>query len=165
MSELPFEIPTNLEELRKLFFETRSMFASMWEGLPEEAILRRPGPIPEWSVKDIIVHICFWESFAISRITILAAGLKLHLISDFDTLNQQAFEQFRDLPLTDALDMFKANEAQIAALIDSLSFEEWVDEERENFRGQSLLRMLGGNTFGHYYDHIDDLRAYREKNQ
>ena len=165
MSEfkLPFSIPTNKEELRTLFLETRALFAATWEGLPEEALTRRPGPMPGWSVKDMIAHICFWESFSLSRITILAAGEKLHWISDFDTLNQQVFDLYQDIPLDTVLGMFAANQAQIEGLINALSFEAWTDETPENYNGQSLMRKLGGNTFGHYYEHLDDLNAYREQ--
>jgi len=163
MSELPFDIPTNKNELRSLFLETRAMFAATWEGLPEEALTRRPGPKPDWSVKDTVAHICFWESFALSRITILAAGQKLHLISDFDALNQQVFDLYKEIPLAAVLGMFAANQAQIEGLIEALSFEAWTDENLPNFKGQSLMRMLGGNTFGHYYEHLDDLKAYREQ--
>ena len=164
MSELPFEIPQNKQELKTLFLETRQMFAVLWEGLSEEALTCRPGPKPDWSVKDTIAHVCWWESFALNRITILAIGEKLHLLNDFDSLNEQVFEQYREMPLDKVILMFEANHAQIETLIDALSFDEWIDEHRPNFEGQSLMRMLGGNTFGHYYEHLDDLQAYREQN-
>ena len=164
MSELPFEFPKNKQELKTLFLETRQNFASLWEGLSEEVMTRRPGPNPDWSVKDMVAHICWWESFALSRITILAAGEKLHLLSDYDALNNRVFSLYRDMPLDTLLAVFHANQAQIEGLIDALSFEEWVDENRPNFKGQSLMRILGGNTFGHYYEHMNDLQAYRQKN-
>lgn len=164
MSELPFEIPQNKQELLALFLDTRQNFASLWEGLSEEALTRRPGPNPEWSVKDMIAHICWWESFALSRITILASGEKLHFLSDFDALNKQVFEQYRQMPFEKVKLMFDANQAQVEGMIDTLSFEEWTDETRPNFEGQSLMRMLGGNTFGHYFEHMDELQAYREQN-
>ena len=163
MSELPFEIPQNKQELKQLFVETREKFAATWMGLPQEALEQRPGPSADWSVKDLVAHICWWESFALSRITILAAGEKLHLLSDFDALNRQVFEQYREMPFEQVELMFRANQSQIIALIESLSFEEWIDENRPNFEGQSLGRLLGGNTFGHYFEHLDDLRAYQER--
>jgi len=163
MSELPFDIPRNKQELKALFLESRQKFADLWEGLSAEALICRPGPKPDWSVKDTIAHVCWWESFAIIRITILAAGEKLHLLSDYDSLNQQVFEQFREMPLEKVVMMFEANQAQIESLIDMLSFEEWIDEHRPNFEGQSLMRMLGGNSFGHYYEHFEDLQLYQEQ--
>lgn len=163
MSELPFKIPETKQELLTLFRQSREKFASLWQGLPEEALTCRPGPKPDWSVKDTIAHICWWESFALSRITILAAGETLHLLSDYDTLNQKVFEQYREMPLENVVLMFEANQTQIEAMIDSMSFAEWADEQRPNFSGQSLMRMLGGNTFGHYYEHFEDLQAYRQK--
>ena len=164
MSELPFEIPNNNQELKSLFLETRKKFAAQWEGLSEEAMTHRPGPSPDWSVKDMVAHICWWESFALSRITILAAGEKLHLLNDYDSLNYKVFSLYRDMPLETILAVFDANQAQIEGLIDALSFEEWVDESRPNFKGQSLFGMLGGNTFGHYYEHMNDLQVYQQNN-
>jgi len=163
MSELPFEIPQNKAELKILYLETRQKLAALWEGLSEDALTQRPGPKPDWSVKDTIAHLCWWESFALSRITILAAGEKLHLLSNFDALNSQVFDLYREMPLDRVLMMFNANQAQVEAMIDALSFEEWIDEHRPNFKGQSLMRMLGGNTFGHYYEHLNDLQNYREQ--
>lgn len=161
--ELPFSIPTNLDELHTLFLETRAMLAETWAGLPAEAMTCRPGPKPDWSVKDTIAHLCFWESFSLSRITILAAGEKLHLISDYDTLNQQVFDLYKDMPLDTVLGIWAANQPQIEGMIGMLTFAEWEDETRPNFKDQSLMRMLGGNTFGHYYEHLDDLKSYKEK--
>ena len=56
MSDLPFEIPTDVDGIRNLFVETRALLSSQWEGLSEEQMTQRPGPHPEWSVKDIIAH-------------------------------------------------------------------------------------------------------------
>lgn len=163
MSDLPFEIPTTKEELLTLFLETREKLSALWIGMPEEAITRRPGPHPEWSVKNIISHICWWETFAIARIPVLAAGLEITPVEDYDTLNAEVDRQILEMPLEAALAQFEANGKVIAYLIGQFSFEEWADEERPNFKGRSLMYLLGANTFGHYYDHIPDLEAYREK--
>ena len=48
MSELPFEIPTDVAGIRKLFLETREKLAAAWEGLPEELMTLRPGPHPDF---------------------------------------------------------------------------------------------------------------------
>ena len=163
MTDLPFEIPTDNQGIRKLFRETRDRLATLWEELPEEAITRRPGPHPEWSVKDIIAHLCWWENFALARIAVLAAGLEIKPIDDFDTLNAEVDRQIQEMPLEAVLAQFEANGKVIDHLIGQFTFEEWSDESRPNFEGRALMFMLGANTFGHYYDHIPDLEAYREK--
>jgi len=163
MSELPFEIPTNRAELVKLFLESRAALALQWAGLSEEEMTRRPGPQPEWSVKDMIGHICWWESFALARILVIAAGQAVALINDYDALNQQVEAYVRDLPLEAVLAQFAANEALILGMIERYTFAEWTDSESPNYEGFTLMRLLGGNTFGHYYEHIPDLEAYREQ--
>ena len=163
MSELPFEIPTNKEELRNLFLQTRALLISLWEGFSNELMLQRPGPHPQWSVKDIIAHISWWEDFAIVRIPMLAAGIQVARIEDFDAVNAQVDAIVSTLPLQAVLDHFAANEARILTLIDQFSFEEWTDEDRPNYQGLSFMFLLRANSFGHYYDHIPDLTAFREK--
>ena len=163
MSELPFDIPTDVAGIRKLFLETRAKLAASWEGLPDELMLQRPGPHPEWSVKDIIAHLCWWETFAISRIAVIAAGLEVVSIKEFDHLNKLVDEIVSSLPLDAVLAQFETHEKEFLNLFDHFSFEEWADENRPNFKGMSLMVLLGANTFGHYYEHIPDLTAFRDK--
>ncbi|MBN2045752.1 MAG: DinB family protein [Anaerolineales bacterium] len=163
MSELPFDIPHDVAGIRKLFIETRDKLSASWEGLSEELMIQRPGPHPEWSVKDIVAHICWWETFAISRIAVIAAGLQITSIEDFDTLNRQVDEIISSLPLDAVMAQFEAHQDEFLNLIDHFSYEEWVDKTRPNFEGMSLMFLLGANTFGHYYEHLPDLIAYKEK--
>ena len=163
MSDLPFEIPTDVDGIRTLFLETREKLAASWEGLPEELMIQRPGPHPEWSVKDIIAHLCWWENFAIVRLAVLAAGLEINPVKDFDRLNKEVDAEVSSLPLEAVLAQFEANHHQFLNLIDHFSFEEWADETRPNFEGMAFMFLLGGNTFGHYLEHLPDLTAFREK--
>ena len=39
----------------------RADLAALWQGLNREQMTRRPGPQPDWSVKDLIAHITWWE--------------------------------------------------------------------------------------------------------
>lgn len=161
MSELPFAIPTNKAELRDLFLSTRHQLAGTWEGLSEESMTRRPGPHPEWSVKDIIAHVCWWETFALVRLGVLGAGLEIKPVEDYDRLNRQVDAIIQTLPLEAVLAQFEANQANILNVIDHFSFEDWIDENRPNFPGRSFMYLLGANTFGHYHEHLADLTAYR----
>lgn len=163
MSDLPFEIPTDVDGIRKLFVETRALLASQWVGLSEEQMTQRPGPHPEWSVKDIIAHICWWETFAIIRLAVLGAGLEIKSVEDYDSLNKKVDAIVVGLSLQDVFGQFSANEAQFLNLIDHFDFEEWSDETRPNFEGRAFMYLLGANTFGHYHEHIPGLKAYREK--
>jgi hypothetical protein len=163
MSDLPFEVPTDVDSIRKLFVETRTLLSSQWEGFSEEQMTQRPGPHPEWSVKDIIAHICWWETFGMIRLAVLSAGLEIKPVEDYDSLNKKVDEVVVSLSLKDVLTQYAANQAQILNLIAYFSYEEWSDESRPNFEGRSFLFLLGANTFGHYHEHLLDLTAYREK--
>lgn len=162
-NDLPFDIPTNLQEIRSLFLETREMLEFQWAGLSHSAMTLRPGPHPEWSVKDIIAHLCWWETFAISRVAVIAAGLEIKSIENFDALNKQVDEIVVGMPLEVVLQVFEANKKQILHLIDQFTFDQWADQTRSNYPNFSLMALLGANTFGHYHEHMPDLQAFREK--
>ena len=163
MTELPFELPTTVQGITELFLETRETLSALWQGYSEEIMTMRPGPHPEWSVKDIIAHLCWWETFAINRVAVIAAGLEIKSIEDFDTLNKKVDELLVGLPLDVVLETFEVNKKQILHLIDQFTFEEWSDETRPNYPNFSMLLLLGANTVGHYHDHIPDLKAFRAK--
>jgi len=47
----------------------REALAVLWCGLSEEQMIRRPGPQEDWSVKDLIAHVAWWESVILEHVT------------------------------------------------------------------------------------------------
>ena len=80
-----------------------------------------------------------------------------------DEINARVFADNRDMPLETVLAAFAASFPALEALLNRLTDDEINDAEVCDIRGMPLLNFIVGNTFAHYADHIDDLRAYVER--
>lgn len=163
MSEQLTGFPEDINGLRDLFLDLRRKLAETWKGMPEEVLIQRPGPTSEWSVKDVITHICWWENYTIDRLAILSAGMEFMPVGDSDRLNEEVESIFSSIPLETVLAQFETNKQQLLNLIDHFSFEEWADETRPNFKGKAMMYFLAANTFAHYLDHLEELIKFRQK--
>lgn len=142
----------------------RAALAALWGRLTEAQMLRRPGPQADWSMKDLIAHITWWESFILERVINLMNGAPSTPAENHDVLNARAFEQHKDHPLTDVLLAFQANGPKLDALIGSLT-DEQINTPTcyRTYDGVALLPILGAGTFSHYPNHLSELRSYVER--
>lgn len=139
----------------------RAALAMLWGSLTAEQMVRRPGPQEDWSVKDLVAHIAWWESFILERVTDLINGARSEPAEHHDVLNARAYAQHKDSSLTEVLAAFDANWPRLEALIASLSDEQInTPAYYRTYDGVALLPILGAGTFNHYPSHMTDLRAY-----
>lgn len=154
----------NKNELLERIELDRAAFAALWAGLSDEQMTARPGPQPDWSVKDLIAHITWWEVYMVKRVAAVLEGRADQRVTDEDVdhYNAQTFEFNRDRPLGEILAEFYASFPPIIELIKAMSNDQI--NRAEAHRGAEIppLYVIIGNTFGHYEDHIDDLRRYVE---
>lgn len=143
--------------------QDRAAFAALWHGLTDAQMTARPAIQATWSVKDLIAHITYWESYMIERLShVLAGGIDKRLRSDeeVDTINANVYAAHKDDALGDVRAAFDASLPRVEALIAPLSDEQINDAALYTGMEIPPLYVIIGNTFGHYADHIDDLRAY-----
>ena len=138
----------------------RADLAALWQGLNREQMTRRPGPQPDWSVKDLIAHITWWEQSATNWVSRALSGEMLTRTETPDELNARVHADNRDLPLETVLATFDASWKPLEDLLMRLTDEEINDAEVCNIREMPLLYFLVGNTYAHYADHVDELQAY-----
>jgi hypothetical protein len=142
----------------------REALATLWRGLTKEQMVCRPGPQEDWSVKDLVAHIVWWESFILERVTDLMDGAKSEPAGQIDELNAKVYEQHKDSPLAEVLAAFDANWSKLRAFISSLSGEQInTPAYYRTYDGVALLPILRAGTFGHYPSHMTDLRTYVER--
>ena len=139
--------------------EGRAVFAALWDGLRDKEMTRRPGPQEDWSVKDLIAHITWWEGYTIKRVETLLAGGEVGAV-DIETINARVFEEHKDQSLGEVLAAFAASLPKLAAQIEKLSEKQLNDGSLYKSGGRSLLDFYSGNTFGHYDMHWEDLEGY-----
>ena len=142
----------------------REALAALWCGLTREQMTRRPGPQEDWSVKDLIAHITWWESFIRERVTELIGGARSEPAEHQDVLNARAHERHKDSPLTEVLAAFDANWPKLEAFISSLNDEQInTPAYYRTYDGVALLPILRAGTFGHYPSHMADLCSCVER--
>ncbi|MGB7340587.1 MAG: ClbS/DfsB family four-helix bundle protein [Phototrophicaceae bacterium] len=138
----------------------RQSFAAIWQSLTDEHMIKRPGPQADWSVKDLIAHIVWWENFMIWRINDKLSGGAGKREKSIEAYNIQIFEDNKDRDLSETLTEFEDNFSKVIEFVKTLSDEQINDPAVINISGESLLHYLAGDTFAHYDAHRDDLQSY-----
>lgn len=123
---------------------------------PEELVT--PGLVGDWSAKDVMAHLIDWEQRFIGW---CEAGQRSEVVEtpapgmtwrQLDQLNQQIYEQYKDLPLEEVRARFAESYQQILALLESTpesdlfstGFYPWLKDGR-------LADWAAANTCNHYY--------------
>ncbi|HEY1389589.1 MAG TPA: maleylpyruvate isomerase N-terminal domain-containing protein [Ktedonobacterales bacterium] len=114
--------------------------------------LIQPGRFGEWSVKDMLAHITFWEQRLIAYVNGATESLvqpdEDELVA-IDRINAEALAANRDRPLGEVRAAFEHSYQEALELAESLSAEDLADE--------ALYNLLAGDTFEHYREHIEML--------
>lgn len=114
---------------------------------PEQLV--EPDIVGSWSVKDVFAHLTAWHQMALGWYEaglrgespeLPAPGFKWN---QTPALNEQIYEQYRDMPLDEVMAAFERTNATTMALIAQLSDEELF--------GPSRHAWTGNNTLGTYF--------------
>lgn len=165
MDEQGVEPNITIDGLLERTKRERAGLAALWSSLSDAQMIARPGPQADWSVKDVIAHISWWEAAMCDLIPRAIAGQTIAFDGTVDDANTSAFNESRDAPLDAVLERFDGSLAQVEALLRTLSDEQINDIAVSQIFGKPLRHFIAANTYGHYADHLDDLRAYVERSQ
>lgn len=150
-NELLERIETSRRELDALLSE----FAP---GQMEQPVL--PGG---WTLKDFLAHLEFWERRAVARYQALREGQAGRLPGDDlseDEINRQAYEHSRARSLDEVRAAERAAYGALLAVVRAAPDADLFDPQRFSFTGgQPLWGWFKGPTYGHYEEHLPDLRA------
>ena len=148
------------DELLSRATEEREKLMALWDGLSESEMTAVPGPQADWSVKDTIAHIAWWQEAMVNWASAALRGEMIAHTQTVDEVNARVFAENRDQPLNAVLSAFDASFARLESLLGRMTDDEINDPELANIGGTALRLYIGGNTFVHYADHIDELTAY-----
>lgn len=107
------------------------------------------GVVGEWSVKDVLAHLCEWESMALGWYRAGLRGEVPELPAPGFTwrqtpqLNRAIFERHRDMPLGDVLAWLRSSRREMLGVIASLSDDELFTPGR--------FAWTRKNTLGTYF--------------
>lgn len=159
MAEKPIEYMSGADLLARVR-QDRAAFAGLWDGLTDAQLTQRPGVQDDWSVKDLMAHIVWWENYMIERIGKIVAGTDKPAQGDLDQTNAEILAGNNKRELADVVADFDNNLRQVETLITSLTDEQINDPAAVDYGGRQLLKFLISDTFGHYGTHQPDLERY-----
>ncbi len=161
--------------------EVRACIESAWNELNElaagldEGALSSPGP-DGWAIKDHLVHVGAWEHWLLAmfegRDRLAAMGAQ-GVNSKVDDINAVVWELHRHDSAPAALAYFRDAHARLKGVLAVQSTEDFERPYRPFFGGDvedgesddKVLVAVAGNTYDHYTEHIDWIRARTGKTE
>jgi hypothetical protein len=123
----------------------------------------------DWSVKDLLAHLAFWERRAVSLYQALAGNKPWEGVtgeSGVDLLNAQAMQEGRRY----SLDEVRREEEDAWQAILALAYTA-PDEDLFGLRrfpwtdGHPFYEWVEGNAYGHYEEHLPELYAWLDRKE
>jgi hypothetical protein len=146
-------------QLLKRLDKAWQAFKESYAGL-SDAELMEPGVTGDWSVRDIIAHVTWWEEEALTYLPLILNGRKPPRYSvtygGIDAFNAQRTEQKSDLSLSEVLWQREDTHRRLVDFIQGVSEDQFARETRFRHR----LRL---DTYSHYPQHAEAIRRWREQ--
>ena len=134
-------------------------FQASYAGLASSR-LTEPGVAGDWSVKDIIAHVTWWEEEALRHLPVIMAGGRPPRYSvtygGIDAFNAMMAERKRDVSLSDVLTQQHDTHQRLIDFIASVPEDQFTRDTR--FR-----RRLRLDTYSHYPIHTNAIREWRQQ--
>ncbi len=145
---------------------------SDWEALLAEvgeARLTEPGVADDWSLKDIIAHLTYYETWATDCLLAIRHGEPLPKSEykglSMDERNARVYERNRALTLADVLHNSQISFQRSIESVQGLHDADLYDLEFTRAAGVdwSVHDLLAGDTYEHYQEHTASVRAWLER--
>ena len=135
------------EELFQRIDSTWQDLQDALQNIPAERSTE-PGVAGEWSVKDLIGHITFWERNCAADIQGLEPDVVVESL-DIDDINASEHQKIKNRPLSELKEEFTQSHN---ALMQALHTIEDIDPDQ-----------VKGDTWEHYEEHAAQIRDWRER--
>ena len=155
--------PVSVQQLTETIRTTWSIWGELLSRVDREQ-LTSPGVAGEWSLKEIIAHITWFEKEMVGLITTHAlVGSELWNLPT-DERNAAIYEEVRHQPLEQVLEESATVHQQLVEVLPTLSDEDLTDPSGfPNMPPDWQPGMLiAQNTYEHYQDHIKDVERWLE---
>lgn len=138
-----------------------SAFKASYAGLPESRLLEA-GVTGDWSVRDIIAHVTWWEEEALEHLPLILRGGRPPRYSvkygGIDAFNAVMTKRKEGLTLAEVLTEQSDTHRRLLEYLERVPDDQLTGETR--FR-----RRLRLDTYGHYPKHAKAIRGWRESSR
>lgn len=116
-------------------------------GIPEER-MGEPGVAGDWSIKDVLAHVAYWDWDELVLVERFANGEPAAEEPDYEAENQRVYAERAGWPLAEVRrELLDTHDRLVTAL--------------HNAPGYDLERLKG--SWEHYDEHAAEIRAWRER--
>src|SRR5690242_1283401 len=142
-----------------------------WEKALEDVGFDRmlePGVEGDWSVKDVIAHVTFWEEIAAKYVEAGVTGQppirSPYAGLETDEYNAAIYNANKDKSLDEVLAWSKDVHSRVLAAIDKLSEEDLTDVTRFPWLDKSpLWEYVEGDGYEHIQEHTAHIREWLKR--
>lgn len=162
--------PTSKAELLAAIDTEHERLTATLSGLTDEQLVQ-PGVESDWSVKDVLAHITWWEQWMVQKLDALARGDKIPQLlrpdEDQETglarLNSDIFAAGRDRPLAEVRADFDRSFQQALAAVAALAEHDIFDPQGlGGGLNEAPVYLIASNTYEHYEEHSATIRRWRD---
>ena len=157
----------NKTELLEALEDERQEILEMLEALPDEMLLE-PGVSGDWTIKDILNHLTFWEGQTVTLLFQASQGMPKPSTVHFgkepvDALNQRWYEQGKQRPLETVWQDWLGVRKQMIRRVTAMSEKDLSDPNRYTWlKGKPLYEWVLNDSIEHEAEHADEIRAWLE---
>lgn len=149
------EKPTLLDEIRT----SHALWAAAADSVPDEALLEPV--VGEWTRKDLIAHVAYWERHSADVLEALRDGRDLYEGAPppaTDAQNERAWLESRDLPAVEVRRREGDAWERLMTVLEGAAEHELFDPGHyPALGGQSIAAMVREDTTAHYAEHLPHL--------
>ena len=135
------------------------------DGLTDEQMTKLP-VTGQWTVKDLLAHIAMWESKLVTTLFKAEKGVApADLVESgqpVDALNAQYYREQKGRPLERVLEDSHAVHLALLNRLEAFPDKALFDPGKFKWmQGDPLSRMVAGDSYEHYREHAEEIRAWR----
>jgi tetratricopeptide (TPR) repeat protein len=120
------------------------------------------GTPEQWSAKDMLAHVTFWQEVTAERLAAARRDEQPHALGDFQPVNERVFEERRGQSWEQALAGAQRAHAALTEHVRSIDAQLLTDRQRFAWTsGQPLVANILGNGFWHPLEHVARFYAAR----
>ena len=158
----------NKTELLEALEDEHQELVDMLEDSPDEELLEK-GVTGDWSIKDILAHLTYWEGQIVTLLFQLERGVEkpttIHFADEsVDTVNERWYKQSQERSLDIIWNDFKGIRKQTIRRVTELSEKDLTDPNRFAWmKGVPLIELILGDTIEHEQEHADQIREWMDQ--
>jgi len=133
-----------------------------WIAALSDAERNTIGTPEQWSAKDILAHITFWQQVTLERLEAARNGNEPRTYGDFQPLNERVFEERHGQPWEQGLADAERVYAALTEHVRAIDEQALTDPQRFAWaNGRALSASILANGFWHPLEHVARFYAAR----